>query len=242
MRRLVGILVACLLGFVMAAGADEGPGQKSKNQNQNQHRNRCSLKQQIRQLPVEHLTEREGLDLVYLLEEEKLARDVYLTAHERWQLTVFRRVAGSERSHMAWARALVNRYGLEDPTAASGLGIFTEPRFQDLYESLTELAAGSVESALLVAAAIEEMDIRDLKRALRRADNEDLDMLYQNLLKGSRNHLRIFSRSLARRGVTFEPAYLSPEEYQALVESPLEGGVVDATGERICGGSPRKGS
>ena len=39
----------------------------------------------------------------------------------------------------------------------------------------------------------------DLRRALERSNNEDLAMLYQNLMKGSRNHLRAFARNLASR-------------------------------------------
>jgi hypothetical protein len=226
-----------VLGFAVAAAANGGGGQKPQNQNQNQNQNRCSLMQELRRLPVEHLGDREARDLRYLLEEEKLARDVYLTVHERWELTVFHRIAGMERSHMAWARALVYRYELEDPIGNNGLGVFSHWRLQELYEELSALAAGSVERALLVAVAIEEMDIRDLREALERSNNDDLDMLYRNLLRGSRNHLRVFGRLLAQRGVVFDPAYMSLEKYQELVQSPLEGGVVDAAGERLCSGA-----
>lgn len=239
MRRFYWLAIAGVLGLLLAAGAGKGPGHKP--QDQNQHRNRCSLKQELRQLPLEHLDEQEALDLAYLLEEEKLSRDVYLTAHERWRLRVFRRIAGSERSHMVWARALVGRYELEDPTAGNGLGVFTDARLRELYEILTQLAEDSVESALLVAASIEDMDIHDLKKALEDSDNEDLDMLYRNLLQGSRNHLRTFGRVLAEHGVEFDPVHMSPVEYQALVDSPREGGVVDAAGERLCGGGPQTG-
>ena len=63
--------------------ASRCPGQEPRDQNQ--HRNRCSLQQELRRLPLEHLDEQEAQDLVYLLEEEKLSRDVYLTSFERWQ-------------------------------------------------------------------------------------------------------------------------------------------------------------
>ena len=238
MRRFAWLVIAGLLGILVAAAAGQGPGQKP--QYQNQHRNRCSLMQELRRLPLEHVGNREARDLLYLLEQEKLARDVYLTSFERWQLPIFRRIAGSERSHLSWARALVRRYELQDPTEGNGLGVFSDPGLTDLYQSLTVMSDDTEEGALLVAAAIEEMDIHDLGNGLERSNNLDLDTLYQNLLKGSRNHLRVFSRALADRGVAFEPNYLSPEEYQELLETPLEGGVVDAEGERICGGgAPR---
>lgn len=238
MRRFVWALAAGLLGLALAAGSPPAPGQKSQNQNQNRNRNRCSLMQELRRLPPEHLDEREALDLVYLVEEEKLARDVYLSAFESWQLHVFRRIAGSERSHMVWAGALVKRYELEDPIGDNGLGVFSNPRLQRLYRSFTELAADSENSALLVAASIEAMDIEDLETALESSDNADLHMVYRNLLRGSRNHLRAFGRSLAQREVTFEPESMSREAYLELIESPFEGGFVDAAGDRLCGGAP----
>ena len=44
------------------------------------------------------IEEREGL--LYMLEEEKLARDVYLALYDLWGAPVFQNIAGSEQAHM----------------------------------------------------------------------------------------------------------------------------------------------
>jgi len=48
--------------------------------------------------------------------------------------------------------------------------------------------------------------------------------VYENLLKGSRNHLRAFASTLERYGVTYTPQFLSQEEYEEIVGSPMETG------------------
>jgi hypothetical protein len=48
--------------------------------------------------------------------------------------------------------------------------------------------------------------------------------VYQNLLKGSRNHLRSFVSNLALQGVTYVPQYMSAADYQAIVGTPVERG------------------
>jgi len=79
--------------------------------------------------------------------------------------------------------------------------------------------------ALKVGAAIEEIDIRDLENELNNnVDNEDIELLYENLEKGSRNHLRAFVRNLNNRGVTYIPQYLSVEEYQEIINGDMEKG------------------
>jgi len=59
-------------------------------------------------------------------------------------------------------------------------------------------------------------------------DNTDVRIVYQNLMKGSRNHLRSFYRQLDRSGVDYEPTYLPPDEYSRIINSPREtGGAID---------------
>ena len=227
MKRITRILAVLLLVAPIAAEAGKGRGGRSDG---------CSLSQQLTELPARNVGNREEKDLVFMREEEKLARDVYLTLYEQWQLQIFRRIARAESRHMALTRVVLDKYGLEDPVGESGLGVFANADLQVLYEQLTASGLASIEGALLVGAAIEDLDISDLQRALERSNNQDLDMLYQNLMKGSRNHMRAFSGALDRRGVEYEPVYLSAEEYREILDTPREKGIVDAEGEALCGG------
>lgn len=232
MKRITSILLAVLLVAPIAAQAGRGRG-ANKGDSAG-----CGLQSLLNELPTQHLGDREKSDLMFMREEEKLARDVYLSLLEQWGVRVFGQIAKAESKHMALALVVVDKYEFVDPVGDNGLGVFTNPNLQTLYESMTATGAGSVESALLVGAAIEDLDIRDLQRSLGRTDNRDLGLLYQNLMKGSRNHLRAFTSVLERYGVSYEPVYLSLEEYQEIIDSPKEKGVVGADGELLCGGAP----
>jgi hypothetical protein len=166
---------------------------------------------------------------------EKLMRDLYLSLHERWQLRDFYRMARSERSHIKWALVLLEKYELADPAANLGAGVFSRDDLQRLYNDLARLGSGAVGDALTVGAAAEEMTIHILlTRTLRRARNQDLRMLYHNFMMVARNHLRVFHRLLAQRGINYEPAHLSLETYTGIVQSPIEKGLLDANGEWFC--------
>ena len=227
MKRITLAMAVLLLVAPVAAEAGKGKGERAGG---------CNLAQRLMELPAQNVGNREETDLVFMREEEKLARDVYLTLYEEWELSIFRRIARAERQHMALTRVILDKYGVEDPVGDSGLGVFADAGLQALYEQLTASGRASVEGALLVGAAIEDLDISDLRRALERANNQDLAMLYQNLMKGSRNHLRAFTRALERHGVEYEPVHLSPEEYLEIIGTPQEKGVVGTEGEPLCGG------
>ena len=80
-------------------------------------------------------------------------------------------------------------------------------------------------SALRVGAAIEEIDIIDLLEHLEHTDKADIQVVYENLLKGSRNHLRSFVSTLSKQeGETYQPQYLDQTTYDAIVGSETERG------------------
>ncbi len=94
---------------------------------------------------------------------------------------------------------LLERYGLPDPAADTAVGVFTNPELQALYDQLMEDGSQSLADALRVGALVEEVDILDLETYIAQTDNEDVLLVYQNLLKGSYNHLRAFTSTLERQ-------------------------------------------
>ncbi len=163
--------------------------------------------------------------LLFMREEEKLAHDVYVTLYDKWGIFVFDNIANGESTHMAAIKALLDRYGLADPAAGKGVGEFTDPTLQSLYDQLVASGQVSLSGALRVGATIEEIDIRDLNATLADTTNRDVTLVYENLMKGSRNHLRAFVSTLsAQTGETYEPQYLSADEYDAIVGSGIERG------------------
>ena len=172
----------------------------------------------LESLPVEELSEEEFEGLLYLREEEKLARDTYLFLYELFPFGPFRNIPKSEQQHMDAVKFLLGRYNIEDPAEGKEYGEFENSELQDLYNDLTESGSENVIAALKVGALIEETDIRDLQYELdNNVDNQDISFVYNNLLKGSENHLRAFTRVLRNYGVEYEPVILPYEYYKEII-------------------------
>jgi len=111
---------------------------------------------------------------------------------------------------------LLTYFGIPDP-ALTETGKFTNPDIQALYNKLT--ADGSTtENALAVGAFIEEYDIADLRKLIAETQNADIKMVYTNLLNGSYNHIKAFTRVLAGRGVTYSPQIISIDELNEIIK------------------------
>lgn len=186
--------------------------------------NATALGAALTALPVEILSAEEQATLIYMREEEKLAHDVYAQFNTLYSgsTRVFGNIATSELTHTESIRQLLVRYSLADPAATTAPGVFQNATLQGLYTQL--VAAGSVSyvEGLKVGAAIEELDMIDINTAMLQVDNQDIRLVYENLLKGSRNHLRSFVKTLANQGVTYLPQYMAVADYNAIVTTAIE--------------------
>lgn len=169
------------------------------------------------------LTADEEKSILFMREEEKLARDVYLKLYDQWQLMPFKNIAQSEQMHMDALLTLITRYNLKDPVGDKDNGVFENEDLQKLYNDLTSRGLQNQVEALKVGALIEEIDIRDLQQHLDRyIQNEDVKLVYNNLMRGSRNHLRAFSRNLEMRNATYTPSVLEQDQYNGITQSKQE--------------------
>lgn len=171
------------------------------------------------------LSEDEINDLLFMREEEKLARDTYLTFYELYDnLTVFSNIASSEQKHMDAMLKLLKKYDLPDPAAGNEIGEFTNTDLQTLYDdTLIPLGEASGLGALKVGGLIEEKDMKDINAAIERSQQDDIDAVYATLLCGSRNHLRAFAQNIET--VTGEPyvaQLLTQAEVDAILGTPME--------------------
>ena len=175
---------------------------------------------------TEILSDQETTDLLYMREEEKLAHDVYIYLYDVWGLPVFNNIAASESTHTASVLTLLNRYGIADPAAGLAEGQFQNTDLQALYDTLIEQGSLSLGDALKVGAAIEEIDILDLQDTIANTTQADIQLVYGNLLSGSANHLRAFINTLRQQtGETYQPQYLSTEEYEAILAGTNSNGM-----------------
>lgn len=169
------------------------------------------------------LTDTERDDIYYMREEEKVARDVYLTLYDEWGLQVHDNISDSEQSHMDAMLSLIEVYELDDP-ATDTVGDFTNSELQDLYDTLVDWGMESNMDSLKAGCRVEERDIQDIEDCIDRTDEATIETVYENLLKGSRNHLRAFYRVLTRQGGDYEPVIISQEQFDEIANSDWETG------------------
>ena len=170
-------------------------------------------------MPSQSLSEEEESAILKMREEEKLARDVYLTLRDKWGLLVFDNIAQSEQNHMDMMKDLIQKYDLADPVVDDTVGKFTQSTFTSLYQQLTSTGSQSIIDALKVGATIEDLDIYDLNHELELTDNLDIQNVFKNLRNGSYNHMRSFVGALEAYDETYTPQYISQEELDTILST-----------------------
>lgn len=197
-----------------------GRGQQGKP---NTAAQQTTMTAMLNALPKGNLSTTEAANLAYMREEEKLAHDVYVTLAAKWSLPIFNNIAQSEQMHTDAVKLLLDRYGLSDPTAGKAVGQFTDPTLQKLYNDLVAQGGQTLAEALRVGATIEDLDISDLNQ--RASTLPDVQLVFNNLTKGSRNHIRAFTSQLkAVANVEYQPQYLSQADYSAILSGAMERG------------------
>jgi hypothetical protein len=216
--RLLGATVAGLALVACGGGSDDArPGAGGPTAAE-----ATQLVASVMSLPAQTLDTSESDGLVWVREEEKLAHDVYAVAAVRWGLKVFTNIGASEVMHMDVMKALLERYALADPNLGLAAGSFRRPEFQALYDALLRQTDTSLIDALQVGLQIEELDILDIEREKTRTDNLDIRYAYDELLRGSRNHLRAFWRQLQQQGGSYSPQHITQAAFDTIANSATE--------------------
>jgi len=193
--KKIGLSVLCVLTLVgheaVAKKMDRGSNFSSMNSNVDSQRGMGERNNSS----VTSLTSEQIDDLVFMYQEEKVARDAYINLYKKWGVRVFNNISRSEQSHMNAVKGLLVKYDIPIPISDENIGGFVLPELQYLYDTLMEKGLKSKIDALEVGVMIEEEDIMDLLKKIEGAP-ADIERVYGNLLKGSYNHLDAFNRQL----------------------------------------------
>ncbi len=181
------------------------------------------VEEQLNSIDKTSISQTEIDSIIWMREEEKLAKDVYTTLGKVWGLNIFTNISTAEQSHSDSVKTLIDRYGLIDPITDETIGVFKNETFSKLYQELVKQGSISLVEALKVGALIEELDIKDLQE--RTTTTSDINLVFQNLERGSRNHLRAFTRQLSQQGETYVPIYISQSEFDEIISSQIESGM-----------------
>lgn len=168
-------------------------------------------------LPKQDISSDEERELKFMREEEKMAHDFYVIMYEKWGLRPFNNISKAEQRHMSVVKSMLDKYSIQDPVKDLTQGIFSNSDIKVMYENLLEQGNKSAVDALKVGAEIEEVDISDLVRAIEGTDNDDLKLVYNNIMHGSYNHLRAFVRVLKRRGIEYSPKHLDKNLFEEIL-------------------------
>ncbi len=232
MKKMLMILTVFALGMILVgsstvmAGGDKNRGEIGQGDT---YENNCEDQPCFEDAPkpgptmlttvaasslVEELDETEVDHLLFIREEEKMARDVYHVLYEMWGNPIFANIESSEQTHMDAVKKLIIYYGETDPVTNDETGIFTNSAIDKLYSFLVDWGSQSEIDALLVGAYIEEYDILDIWTAYGQTDEERIRTVYQNLYEGSYNHLDafVYVYELVTDEI-YEPGQLTTEEY-----------------------------
>lgn len=220
----LAVLAITAAAFVVGCGGGDDTSAGPLDGSAQATRSTAVLETTLSTIAPAALSSEEASSLSFMREEEKLARDVYAAMFSRWGGNVFQNIGASEQVHMDAVKLLLTRYALPDPAATTLPGQFTNTLLQNLYDALLASGQTSLVDALKVGAGIEDLDIRDLRAIKATVDNADLLLVYENLEKGSRNHLRAFHDNLLRQGASYTPKYITQAEYDAIVNTPHEKG------------------
>ena len=164
----------------------------------------------------------EQTHLEFMCEEEKLARDVYITLGTKYPNSrVFGNIDDSEERHKCAVADMLEKYGIPNPSTNDNVGVFTGEDygwyFNEKFNALVEKGSVSELDALYVGAFIEELDMLDINQCpevIVETDNgidevsecgkiytnkPDIQRLYGYLLEGSENHLRAYVKNIEKQ-------------------------------------------
>ncbi|MBK9488308.1 MAG: DUF2202 domain-containing protein [Haliscomenobacter sp.] len=161
--------------------------------------------------------------ILYLIEQEKVAHDLYRVLDTMWVTDVFNRVSNEELQHMAKLSAVACEFMIDVPAHFNEYpeGQFVDGKLRRLYTDLLVAANFSLEEAYRACANLEERKILDLKAALREPNFEIETLTYKALLIGAEDNLKLFIRELLNISTGYTPVWLSISEYEALTKNIL---------------------
>jgi len=128
------------------------------------------------------------------------------------------------------------RYRLPDPVSDTAVGKFSDPQFASLYNDLVTQGSASLAQAYQVGCLIEELDIADLHAARSVTAHADIQFVYGNLERGSRNHLRLraFSSTLKATGGSYQAKHLTQRVFDQIAQLAQSAECTFATRSFLC--------
>jgi len=166
------------------------------------------------------LTQADKDAMLFMLEEEKLARDTYKYLYDLWEINMFTNIKNSEQSHMNAVESLLILNNVAYAILPEGQ--FANQDLQNLYNQFVDDGKVNEANALQIGATIEDLDIVDLQDNINETANTAIIAVFESLQCGSRNHLRSFVSAIENIGNDYVPQFLTQEEYNLIINNSHE--------------------
>lgn len=191
--RLFVMSMMCII--IIFAGCEKDPEWNADPNTpvDERYTNEISDNLQLLTISSDNLTEAELASLYFMVEEEKLAKDVYNEMYNMWGLLIFYNIYLSEIQHENAISRLFEKYDLTNPNDSNLPGEYDNEELQQLFDDLIEQGSASVKEAIAVGVQIELKDLEDIQYYLDYiVESKDIERVYENLLAGSEIHLAAF--------------------------------------------------
>jgi hypothetical protein len=212
-----------LVGYSVS-GSGNGYGGGNESTGELEFPGYGELATSLETLPSGTLNQSEKDALLFMYEEEKMARDLYTLFGGLWDKPMFDNISRAEQTHMDTVQVLMERYEIALP-GTNEAGIYSNVELQTLYARLSAQGSLSEADALLAGGAVEEIDILDLRERLTQTDQADIQTVFENLLSGSINHLNSFaSVYLVETDKGYVPQFMTTTDYGSIITSTASQG------------------
>lgn len=179
------------------------------------------LTEQIHAVDLVQLTSDEKRELYRIYDQERAARDLFMSFDNAWGLDIFSNLAASEESHYQTVKVLLDKYALFD-LKWDTFEVYQTQAVQSRYDAWKTEGLQSLAHSLQIGGMIEEQAIQDYQELSDQIDKIDILFVLANLMKGSRNHLRLLSEFMNELAIDYTVTYLTQSEFDQIVNLPRE--------------------
>lgn len=150
--------------------------------------------------------------VVWMYDQEKLARDLNLKFSQRWGERIFANIAESEQRHMDELAVMIVHYDLSALIETDEIGVFGDDRHSEAFSELSSRGEQSLLEALRATAYLEEWDIKELNGDIESIAEQPLLDTFSRVLAGASNHLRVFVAKMSGLGYTYQAQMLTQSD------------------------------
>ncbi|MFB6181896.1 MAG: DUF2202 domain-containing protein [Candidatus Magasanikbacteria bacterium] len=171
-----------------------------------------------------NLKKEEKWTLLFMVEEEKMIRDLSYKFYQEYNEGVFEDIYKAENTHYKVVQKFIRDYNLDDPTSKKGVGEFHNPQIQMIHDDLLEQGMENKTEAYKALVNALERDVNDLNENIEKTNKDGILFAYRNLRRSSKNHIRVLMDIVRKKGEKYEPQYLSEAKFNSIKNSSIDSG------------------